>query len=162
MIKVLATFIRLFGQPKAAPSAKEFNANVLPVKPGDVLMFKTNRDYATKDELAHVAKMAERVCELFPFPVQSFAVDKTIDVSVLSASESSSGKIPMHEMPVDDGRLSYKSKSTDSSDCLFKQATPDGGIIRLAKWPEGYVLWHHGSIVWRSWVKTPPPLPRKI
>lgn len=37
---------------------------------------------------------------------------------------------------------------------LFSETTPDDGIIRLAKWPEGYVLWHHGEIAWRSWVWT--------
>lgn len=25
------------------------------------------------------------------------------------------------------------------------------GIIRLMKWPEGYVLWCGGVIVWKSW-----------
>ena len=34
----------------------------------------------------------------------------------------------------------------------YKETTPDGGLIRLAKWPEGYVLWYHGEIVWRSWL----------
>ena len=29
--------------------------------------------------------------------------------------------------------------------------TPDGGVIRLSQWPEGFVLWYHGQIVWRSW-----------
>jgi hypothetical protein len=32
---------------------------------------------------------------------------------------------------------------------------PEGGVIRLAKWPEGYVLWYHGEIVWRSWLNKP-------
>lgn len=34
---------------------------------------------------------------------------------------------------------------------LYSEETPDGGIIRLARWPEGYVLWHHGEIVWKEW-----------
>ena len=32
-----------------------------------------------------------------------------------------------------------------------EQYTPEGGIIRLSRWPEGYVLWYNGRIVWRSW-----------
>lgn len=35
---------------------------------------------------------------------------------------------------------------------LYHEKTPEGGILRLSKWPEGYVLWHHGKIVWRSWI----------
>lgn len=33
---------------------------------------------------------------------------------------------------------------------LHQERTPEEGVIRLERWPEGYVLWHHGSIVWRS------------
>jgi len=40
---------------------------------------------------------------------------------------------------------------------LYQEQTAEGGIIRLSKWPEGYVLWHHGVIVWRSWVKEEAP-----
>jgi hypothetical protein len=40
---------------------------------------------------------------------------------------------------------------------LYDEPTPEGGVIRLAKWPEGYVLWHHGEIVWRSWQKEAAP-----
>lgn len=29
--------------------------------------------------------------------------------------------------------------------------TEEGGIVVLARWPEGYVLRYHGEIVWRSW-----------
>ena len=35
---------------------------------------------------------------------------------------------------------------------LFEQKTDHGGVIRLELWPEGFVLWHHGQIVWKSWV----------
>ncbi len=45
---------------------------------------------------------------------------------------------------------------SDSDSTLFKEATPDGGVIRLAKWPEGYVLWFHGEIVWRTWFAAAP------
>lgn len=34
---------------------------------------------------------------------------------------------------------------------LYEERTPDQGVVRLVRWPEGYVLWHHGEIVWRSW-----------
>lgn len=37
---------------------------------------------------------------------------------------------------------------------LHKEETPEGGVIRLEKWPEGYVLWYHGKIVFRSWAET--------
>jgi hypothetical protein len=33
---------------------------------------------------------------------------------------------------------------------LFEEKTPDDGIIRLEKYPEGYQLWYHGKIVWKS------------
>lgn len=33
---------------------------------------------------------------------------------------------------------------------LFEEPTQRGGVIRLEKWPEGYVLWYHGAIVWSS------------
>src|SRR6476659_8003795 len=34
----------------------------------------------------------------------------------------------------------------------YKESTAEGGVIRLEKWPEGYVLWDHGKIVWKSWL----------
>ncbi|WP_206120424.1 hypothetical protein [Rhizobium laguerreae] len=37
---------------------------------------------------------------------------------------------------------------------LHSEGTPEGGVIRLSKWPEGYVLWYHGQIVWRSWANS--------
>lgn len=37
---------------------------------------------------------------------------------------------------------------------LFEQTTPEGGVIRLELWPEGFVLWFHGEIAWTSWVRT--------
>lgn len=33
---------------------------------------------------------------------------------------------------------------------LFEQKTPDDGVIRLEKWPEGYMLWYHGEVAWKS------------
>ena len=36
---------------------------------------------------------------------------------------------------------------------LVQEQTPEDGTIRLEAWPEGYVLWHHGQIAWRSWRK---------
>lgn len=41
--------------------------------------------------------------------------------------------------------------TVDGISCLYSEETPQGGVIRIAKWPEGYVLWYHGQIVWRSW-----------
>lgn len=38
---------------------------------------------------------------------------------------------------------------------LYRETTSEGGVIRLSKWPEGYVLWFHGAIVWRSWAGSP-------
>lgn len=32
-----------------------------------------------------------------------------------------------------------------------EETTPERGVIRLEKWEEGYVLWFHGEIVWKSW-----------
>lgn len=37
---------------------------------------------------------------------------------------------------------------------LFVMGTDQGGVILLERWPEGLVLWYHGSIVWRSWQKS--------
>lgn len=45
---------------------------------------------------------------------------------------------------------STRTQLSDQPHSLYSEPTPEGGVIRLAKWPEGYVLWHHGSIVWRS------------
>lgn len=47
---------------------------------------------------------------------------------------------------------------------LEAETTHEDGIVRLEKWPEGHVLWYHGGIVWRSWLKEeaqslPPALP---
>lgn len=36
---------------------------------------------------------------------------------------------------------------------LHSEGTPEGGVIRLSKCLEGYVLWYHGQIAWRSWAK---------
>ena len=33
---------------------------------------------------------------------------------------------------------------------LYEEKTPEGGVIRLEKWPEGYELWYHGMRVWKS------------
>jgi len=41
---------------------------------------------------------------------------------------------------------------------LYSARTPEDGVIRLVKWPEGYVLWHHGKIVWRSWEAPTAPV----
>lgn len=43
----------------------------------------------------------------------------------------------------------------DHTETLHSEATPEGGVISLCKWPEGYVLWHHGEIAWRSWLNKP-------
>lgn len=37
---------------------------------------------------------------------------------------------------------------------LHKSIKPDGGTIKLELWPEGYVLWFDGEIVWRQWKPT--------
>ena len=35
---------------------------------------------------------------------------------------------------------------------LVSETTDRGGVIRLEYWPhDGYVLWYHGRIVWKSW-----------
>lgn len=34
---------------------------------------------------------------------------------------------------------------------VFAVHHADGAVTRLAKWPEGLVLWHNGEIVWRQW-----------
>lgn len=39
----------------------------------------------------------------------------------------------------------------DSELTLFRERTPQDGVIRLQHWPEGYVLWYHGKAVWKSW-----------
>lgn len=33
---------------------------------------------------------------------------------------------------------------------LYEQRTRDDGVIRLEEWEEGYALWYHGQIVWKS------------
>lgn len=50
------------------------------------------------------------------------------------------------------GTASTPAVMTDEVASLYSETTPDDGIIRLARWPEGYVLWFHGKIVWRSWI----------
>jgi len=50
---------------------------------------------------------------------------------------------------------------TETTD-LYSARTPEDGVIRLAKWPEGYVLWHHGKIVWRSWETKPAKGPKVL
>lgn len=42
---------------------------------------------------------------------------------------------------------------TSETRSLVSAETPEGGFIRLAQWPEGFVLWYHGEIVWKSWEK---------
>lgn len=42
--------------------------------------------------------------------------------------------------------------SKDECRTLYSEYTPQDGKIELARWPEGYVLWHHGEIVWKSWM----------
>lgn len=44
--------------------------------------------------------------------------------------------------------------SDDDLPTLHSETTLEGGVIRLSKWPEGYVLWYHGKIVFRSWTDT--------
>lgn len=34
---------------------------------------------------------------------------------------------------------------------LYEELTSQGGVIKLSRWPEGYVLWYHGQIVFKSW-----------
>lgn len=36
---------------------------------------------------------------------------------------------------------------------IGQHVTPERGIVRLEKWNEGYVLWHHGEIVWKSFTR---------
>lgn len=36
---------------------------------------------------------------------------------------------------------------------LFSETTPQNGYISLERWPEGYVLFHHGRIVWTSFTR---------
>lgn len=41
---------------------------------------------------------------------------------------------------------------------LYEETTPEGGIIRLSRWPEGYVLGYDGKIEWKSWEPVKPLL----
>lgn len=45
---------------------------------------------------------------------------------------------------------------------IHSEETPEGGVVRLSKWPEGYVLWYHGEIVWRSWIRAPQELTLRL
>lgn len=40
---------------------------------------------------------------------------------------------------------------------LFGETTPHGGVIGLERWPEGYVLFYHGRIVWTSFTVPEEP-----
>ncbi|WP_018900446.1 hypothetical protein [Rhizobium sp. 2MFCol3.1] len=42
----------------------------------------------------------------------------------------------------------------DGTKALYSEETPEGSVVRLSKWPEGYVLWWDGRIAWRSWKAT--------
>lgn len=41
--------------------------------------------------------------------------------------------------------------ANETQGTIYSERTPDDGVIRLEKWPEGYELWYHGEIVWRSY-----------
>jgi len=32
-----------------------------------------------------------------------------------------------------------------------EKTTSERGVVRLEEWDEGFVLWYHGQIVWKSW-----------
>ena len=63
-----------------------------------------------------------------------------------------------HDLPFEteilvtlEGQAPAPQVTGDGISCLYSEETPQGGAILIAKWPEGYVLWYHGHIVWRSW-----------
>lgn len=41
-------------------------------------------------------------------------------------------------------------RQTTDMKTLYAERKNDGGAVRLQKWPEGYVLWFDGEIVWSS------------
>ena len=38
----------------------------------------------------------------------------------------------------------------------WSDETPEGAVIRIEQWPEGYILWYHGEIAWKSYGKVTP------
>ncbi|MGV1951673.1 hypothetical protein ACQZ44_12655 [Agrobacterium vitis] len=52
------------------------------------------------------------------------------------------------------GKSSQRNSVESEVSSLHKEVTPEGGVIRLEKWPEGYALWYNGKIVFRSWCET--------
>lgn len=44
---------------------------------------------------------------------------------------------------------------SDETETLWSMTKDDGGVIRVARWPEGYVVWFDGEIVFRSWKREP-------
>lgn len=57
-------------------------------------------------------------------------------------------------------RAALMSVMEDAAECipeppvrkLVSETTEMGGVVRLEHWPgDGYVLWYHGQIVWKSW-----------
>jgi len=51
---------------------------------------------------------------------------------------------PPNEIPAQD---------TPELETLLKTETPRFGVVRVARWPEGLVLWVGGEIVWKSWTR---------
>jgi hypothetical protein len=45
---------------------------------------------------------------------------------------------------------------------IGKEVTPEDGLIKLERWPEGYVLWYHGEIAWKSWEADRPGVPSRL
>ena len=138
--------------------AKEVNdmlASAIPSSTGDMvrawneLNAKLNARYEARGNVVH--KLPVKVpteggtsIEIgFPVCTASEYVDAATLAAILDKSERTE-LAPTNQV------------ISESDSTLFKEATPSGGVIRLAKWPEGYVLWFHGEIVWRTWFVAAP------
>lgn len=49
----------------------------------------------------------------------------------------------------------FKAASAGDSMVRYEGDTAEGGKIVLSRYPEGFILRHHGEVVWREWALQP-------
>ena len=79
--------------------------------------------------------------------------EATMEASMWSKSD----EIPLYTPGAEPEAAPTPAADEPETTVLYSAKTPENGVILLAKWPEGYVLRHHGKIVWRSWEEPATP-----